>query len=193
MKLGEETAKNHERRKVNGDYLKYFKGKGIDVGYRGYRSDIKPVANSIGVDTDYPGYDGVHLPFDDESLDFVHSSHCLEHIPTISLPKTFEEWFRVLKVGGYMIITVPHQFLYEKRTNLPSRYNLDHKRFYTPFKLMWEVEMNLKPNTYRVRRLMDNDLNYDYDIPPEKHPYGCYEIELIIEKIKPPEWELADV
>lgn len=188
--LGEETSKNHEHRLENGDYEKYFKGKGIDIGYRGYKDNVKPVADSIGVEFDYPGYDGIHLPFDDESLDYVHNSHCLEHIRTRLLRKVLPEWLRVLKVGGYMIITVPHMFLYEKKEELPSRWNGDHKRFYTPASLLTEIEMWLEPNTYRVERLVDNDRDFNYDRPIFEHSVGCYEIELILRKIKPPAWEI---
>lgn len=192
MPLGQETQKSHQRRIDNGDYDKYFKGKGIDIGYRGYRPNVIPVAGSIGVELGDDNYDGLRLPFDDESLDFVHSSHCLEHIITRDLHATITEWYRVLKVGGYMIITVPHQFLYEKRKQLPSQYNRDHKRFYTPARLMFEIENILDVNSYRVRRLMDNDTDFDYSLPPEQHSAGCYEIELILEKIQKPDWELAD-
>jgi hypothetical protein len=37
---------------------------------------------------------------------------------------------------------------------------------------------------------VDNDLGYDYASIWSTHPYGCYEIELVIEKIAPPNWEL---
>lgn len=189
---GEETRKNITRRlfgnKVS-DFQKYFSGKGIDVGYRGYYNNIDPVTeNAIGVDTDYPGYDGKTLPFESESLDFVHTSHCLEHID--DYVAALQEWYRVLKVGGYMIITVPHQMLYEKKRIIPSRWNLDHKRFYTPAKLLREVEVSLPVNGYRIERLIDNDEGYDYSIDPTKHAGGCYEIEVIIKKILKPDWEL---
>lgn len=190
MPLGQETQKSHQRRIDNGDYDKYFKGKGIDVGYRGYRPNVVPVAGSIGVDTDYSDYDGVHLPFDDESLDFVHSSHCLEHVRTDVLETTLKEWYRVLKVGGYMITTVPHMMLYEKKLAPPSRYNRDHQRFYTPARLLQEFEAALPLNGFRVRRLFDNDEGHDYSKGPEHHANANYEIELIIEKIAIPDWEL---
>lgn len=189
MRLGEESGKSDFRRSANGDYKKYFSGVGIDVGYRGYREDVMPIANSIGVDTDYPGYDGKTLPFESETLDFVHSSHCLEHIEDYKA--ALQEWHRVLKVGGYMIITIPHKFLYEKRKNKPSKWNIDHKRFYTPASLLAEIEEALEVNSYRIERLIDNDLGFDYTKGPDQHSWGCYEIEVIVKKIKKPDWELA--
>ena len=86
---------------------------------------------------------------------------------------------------------MPHQCLYEKKAAPPSRWNEDHKRFYTPGSLLAEFEESLPPNGYRIRHLTDNDLGYLYDIGPEQHAAGCYEIELVIQKIRPPAWDLA--
>ena len=70
----------------------------------------------IGMDIDVSGhdhsnesidvyYDGKHIPFEDERFDNVFSSEVFEHIanPELILP----EIRRVLKVGGYMLATVP--------------------------------------------------------------------------------------
>ena len=190
--VGVEARKSIAQKEANGFLAKYLSGANIlDIGYRGYAEDIVPIVpQAIGVDLNYPGYDGRTLPFGDNSQDAVFSSHCLEHIEHYKY--ALREWHRVLKIGGFMIITVPHQFLYEKRARLPSNFNRDHKRFYTPASLMAEIESSLAPNTYRVRHLADNDEHFDYTIPPEKHPGGCYELETVIEKIRPPEWKIQD-
>lgn len=78
----------------------------------------------------------------------------------------------MLKFDGHMVITVPHQFLSEKKTILPSRYNRDHKRFYTPEKLIMEIEQAFKPNSYRIEVCYDHAENFDYSIPPNKHSQG---------------------
>lgn len=64
----------------------------------------------------------------DESYDTVHSSHCLEHMraPIVAL----FNWLRVLKPGGYLIVTVPDWDLYEHRV-WPSQFNTDHKWAFT--------------------------------------------------------------
>lgn len=186
---GPETDKSEPRRIREGFFDKYMQGNGLDIGYRGSIQDAEPVApNAIGIEMDYPGYDGRTLPFDDQSQDFVYNSHCLEHIVDYKQP--IREWFRVLKVGGYLIITVPHQFLYEKKADKPSRYNGGHHRFYTPAKLMKEIEESLEPNTYRLRYLQDCDEGFDYTIPPEQHSHGEYQIELVIQKINKPDWNI---
>ena len=147
------------------------------------------VPQATGVELDFPGYDGRTLPFAEESQDAVFASHCLEHIPDFR--NALQDWFRVLRVGGFLVIMVPHQFLYEKKVAPPSQYNGDHRRFYTPASLMAEIEESLPPNSYRLRHLADNDLGYDYSIPPQHHPGGCYELEMVVEKIEAPDWPLA--
>lgn len=188
--IGEEVSKSIDEKRRSGFLSRYLSGdKIIDIGYRGYKDNVSPVVpHAIGVDLDYPGYDGATLPFEDNTQDAVFSSHCLEHIGDFK--NAFREWHRVLKIGGFMVVSVPHQFLYEKRTALPSRWNADHKRFYTPASLLTEVEAALEPNSYRVRHLVDNDYGFDYSIPPDRHSGGCYEIEMVLEKIATPIWKL---
>ena len=191
-RIGTEIGKTLDRKMRDGFVDKYLSGKAIlDIGYRGYREDVEPVLpHAVGVELDYPGYDGRRLPFADCSQDAVFSSHCLEHIDDYR--NALREWHRVLRIGGFMIVMVPHQFLYEKRTRLPSRWNADHKRFYTPASLMAEVEQSLQPNTYRLRHLVDGDIGFDYRLGPEVHSGGCYEIEMVLERIAEPAWALSD-
>ena len=191
-KVGEEARKTLELRLENGFIDRYLSGAHIlDIGYKGYIEDVVPIVpQAVGVELDYPGYDGRTLPFPEGSQDSVFASHCLEHIPDFR--NALQDWFRVLRVGGFLVIMVPHQFLYEKRVSLPSHYNADHQRFYTPASLMADIEASLAPNTYRLRHLADNDLHFDYSIPPEQHSGGCYELELVLEKIAPPSWVLDE-
>jgi SAM-dependent methyltransferase len=186
-----EAGRSFKAKLSNGFFSSYMAGEvTIDVGYRGAFTDAVPILPyAIGVDLDYPGYDGKRLPFPDESVDTVHSSHMLEHV--VDFRATIRDWYRVVRPGGFIVCVVPHQFLYEKRRALPSSWNADHKRFYTPASLLWEFETSLRPNTYRVRHLRDNDEGYTYEIGPEAHPGGGYEVELVVEKIRPPEWDLA--
>ncbi|MGI4977819.1 MAG: glycosyltransferase family 9 protein [Janthinobacterium lividum] len=188
--MGEEARKTYGLRLENGFIDSYLSGKAIlDIGYKGYIDDVVPIVpQAVGVELDYPGYDGRTLPFADGSQDAVFASHCLEHIPDFR--NALQDWFRVLRAGGFLVIMVPHQFLYEKRVALPSQYNGDHQRFYTPASLMGDIEGSLAPNSYRLRHLADNDLHFDYSIPPERHSGGCYELELVVEKIRAPEWFL---
>jgi ADP-heptose:LPS heptosyltransferase len=187
-----EPQKTFRDKLESGFFMMYMSGQVvIDVGYWGNHPDAVPILPyAIGVDHGYPGYDGLTLPFPDETVDSVYSSHTLEHISDYI--HVIRDWYRVTKIGGFIVTVVPHQFLYEKRQALPSRWNPDHQRFYTPASLLREFEEALVPNSYRVRHLRDNDKDYLYQLGPDHHGHGGYEIELVIEKIARPNWDLLD-
>jgi SAM-dependent methyltransferase len=52
--------------------------------------------------------EGARLPFDDDSIDEVFSSHCFEHIRAIR--ELLREVVRVAKIGAKVEIVVPHHF-----------------------------------------------------------------------------------
>lgn len=187
---GPETEQAHQRRLQENFYDKYLRGQGIDVGFQGSLPKAEPVVPyAQGIDLGHADYNGYELPVPPESQDFIYCSHCLEHVSDYK--RILRAWMTALRVGGHLVITVPHQFLYEKKLTLPSRWNCGHLRFYTPASLLREVEETFEPNSYRVIRLKDCDERFDYSIPPDRHSGGAYEIELIVQKIKPPEWKLA--
>jgi len=64
-------------------------------------------------------------------MDFVHSSHCLEHMRDPR--EAMHHWLRVLKAGGHLIVTVPDEDLYEQGI-FPSTFNPDHKWTFTMHK-----------------------------------------------------------
>ena len=51
--------------------------------------------------------DGAHLPFKDNCMDYVLSSHVVEHFfDTIG---AISEWLRVIRPGGYVFMIIPHK------------------------------------------------------------------------------------
>jgi SAM-dependent methyltransferase len=186
--VGVEARKVYWQRLGSGFLERYLSGTHIlDIGYRGGHAQAVPIVpQAIGVDLDYPGYDGTTLPFADLSQDALFVSHCLEHIQDYRA--SLADWYRVLKIGGYLLVFVPHKYLYERRPAPPSALNPDHKRFYTPRSLLAEIEESLPVNGFRVRHLADNDYAYDYEHPIDQHPRGCYEIELVVQKIARPSY-----
>jgi tetratricopeptide (TPR) repeat protein len=189
-RVGREASKTYAAKLQSGFFRTYLSGSNVlDIGYRGNFGDALPIVEqAIGIDFGYPGYDGVHLPFPNQSQDAIYSSHCLEHVDDVT--EVVREWFRVLKIGGYLVVTVPHQHLYERKREPPSLWNSDHRRFFTPARLLGVFEEALPPNTYRVRHMLDNDFLFDYRLPPETHPVGCYEIELVLQRMAAPTWNL---
>lgn len=67
----------------------------------------------------------------DQSFDFVHSSHCLEHMHDPM--EAMANWIRVVKPGGHLVIMVPDEDLYEQGV-FPSTFNGDHKWTFTTHK-----------------------------------------------------------
>lgn len=189
MALGCEVGKAHEQRTASGFYAKYATGVGLDIGYKG-DSDGTPISGAVGVDLGYPDYDGVHLPFPTQSQDYIFSSHCLEHV--VDPIACLQEWHRVVKVGGYLIIAVPHHHLFEKKKEMPSNKCPTHLRFYTPSGFLSDIERALTPNTYRIRHFMDRDDGFDYNRDPNF--YGAhterFEIECVLQKLAKPWWDL---
>ena len=91
-------------------FIKVFLGNnGIDVGGPtvcggNLRNRIKSIniIDSEGVDIIA---NGDNLPFEDESLDYVFSSHTLEHIENTE--NVLKEWLRAVKKGGFIILVMP--------------------------------------------------------------------------------------
>lgn len=184
--VGREAHKTYAEKLRSGFFQKYLAGPAVlDIGYRGDFAQAVPIVpQAVGIDRDTPGYDGLHLPYPDQSQDAIYASHCLEHLP--DPVAALREWHRVVKVDGYLVIMVPHQHLYERKESLPSLWNPDHRHFFTPAKLLHLVETALAPNSYRIRQLQDNDFLYDYQRQATDAPGGCYEIELVLQRIAAP-------
>jgi SAM-dependent methyltransferase len=111
---------------------RYFVGDGVDVGsgrdpFSTFAA-LFPLVRSV-VTFDAPDGDAQFLAkYPDDAFDFLHSSHCLEH-----LRDPFEglrNWIRVVRPGGYLVILVPDEDLYEQGV-WPSAFNIDHKHTFT--------------------------------------------------------------
>jgi SAM-dependent methyltransferase len=82
--------------------LRYCQGRGIDIG-----ADRWPFPNAIPIynEPDQNAYKLDRMP--DASLDYVHSSHCLEHLDRWS--DALRLWVGKLKPGGYLFLYLPHE------------------------------------------------------------------------------------
>lgn len=96
--------------------------------------------------------------------------------------------FDRLAIDGWLIVTVPHQFLAERKFRLPSRYGSKSLRFYTPASLLAEIEEALDTNEYRIRLLRDDDQDYEYDRPIGERAEGHQRIVVAVQKIARPPW-----
>lgn len=140
-----ECSKSIARRLSEPNFInRFFVGKGLDIGghpdplglYQELFCRMEDVRTWDLVDGNAQFLEGVS----DETFDFVHSSHCLEHLqdPIVGL----WNWFRVLRPGGHLVITVPDEDLYEQG-QFPSTFNADHKWTFTIFKMQSWSEQSL--------------------------------------------------
>lgn len=121
----------NEAAKIRWSLVPYTNGTGLDLGC----GPFKAFPHFIGVDNGHHwGTKGAdiavetceRLPlFATGSIDFVFSSHLLEHIPFEAVPETLKEWFRVVKTGGYVILYLPDEDEYPKVGEEGA--NPDHK------------------------------------------------------------------
>jgi len=128
-----EQSKAAKRRYYDGAFHnRYFVGKGIDIGGK-----PDPLAQYIGAfprmtevrTWDMEDGDGQYLHgVPDNAVDFVHASHSLEDMEDVS--EALHNWSRVVKPGGFIIVTVPDEDLYEM-CHWPSRRYPAHKWTFT--------------------------------------------------------------
>lgn len=140
----DETRKSHVLREQGGHYDRFLKGIGVDIG-----AGSDPLTIPSG--KVYP-FDMIHGDanfmddYDDNQLDFVYSSHCLEHM--VSVPVALYNWCRIIAPGGHLYFTVPDWEYYEKR-RWPSKYNPDHK---SSFSFTYTREDTGRTNHYHIEK-----------------------------------------
>lgn len=131
-----EASKALMRRLYDSRYAtRYFVGNGIDIGAGpdplGQYAEQFPLMRSCRAWDLADGDAQLLAALADASLDFVHSSHCLEHMRDPR--EAMHHWLRVLKAGGHLVVTVPDEDLYEQGI-FPSTFNQDHKWTFTMHK-----------------------------------------------------------
>lgn len=145
MTWRKEDPESNEARKIRLEIVPYTRGYGLDLGCGVW----KAYPHFIGVDVvcvycketrfhkiGCPGACHINifhladdLPlFASQSLDFVFSSHLLEHIPNPG--KALADWWRILKHGGHLVLYLPHADLYPN--TIQDGGNIDHKHNFRP-------------------------------------------------------------
>jgi SAM-dependent methyltransferase len=173
---------------------RYFSGSGLDIGGGsdplGLYVELFPRLKGVRVwdkdDGDAQSLEGI----EEASFDFVHSSHCLEHL---EIPMDgIKRWFRAVKEGGYLIVTVPDEDMYEQG-HFPSTWNGDHKHTFTIFKTRsWSPKsINLLDlvdalgGSAEIVKLQKLDEGFRYTLPRFDQtltPVGECGIELVVRK-----------
>ena len=93
------TANGNAARFILPFALEVCKGNGIDVGASQWC-----FPNAIPVEPSTTPYHATNYPYRD--LDFVFSSHCLEHTP--NWVDALDYWIDSIKPGGHIFLYLPH-------------------------------------------------------------------------------------
>jgi SAM-dependent methyltransferase len=197
-----ECSKSIPRRLSQPNFInKYFTGDGLDVGgkpdplalYTELFARLTSVRTWDREDGDAQMLAGVA----DETYDFVHSSHCLEHL--VDPAEALRNWLRVVKPGGHVVVLVPDEDLYEQG-EFPSTFNRDHRWTFTMCKarswsprsinvLTLVIGLGADVEVVKVERL---DATFRHALPRFDQtitPVGECGIEIVLRKRPPAEVE----
>jgi len=134
----------------------YCEGIGFDIGCM---KKEWAFPSSIPIDLDFPDeYHALNLPKSLEGVDYIFSSHCLEHIP--EWVEVLEYWHETLKVGGVLFLYLPH---YNQEYWRPWN-NRKHVNIFTPEIIKDWMEHKGFVNIF----CGDRDLNDSFMIVGEK-------------------------
>jgi SAM-dependent methyltransferase len=163
--LASETSKARARRVREGFFQRYLIGDGIDIG-----CGADPITEDC-LKWDLERGDGdaqLMEGLDGECFNWVYSSHCLEHM--VDPAEALQNWWRILRPGGHLIVMVPDEDLYEQG-HWPLALNQDHRstwawnkrRSWSPISHDLEEELSALPGAEVVSmRLLDT--GYDYTL-----------------------------
>jgi len=175
-----EDPQGNESGKIVWELPRWTRGRVLDVGCGPNKGFPHFIGLDSGVDTQLFGIqmkpdiwieDASNLAlFGSEAYDAVYSSHLLEHIAPEKVEETLREWWRVLKVGGYLVLYLPHEDLYPK-VGQPNA-NPDHK---------WDV------NEQRLLAYMRPVGSWDCRVLEQRNEGMEYSLFAVFEKIPEPE------
>lgn len=132
--------------------------------------DRKVFDDSIAIDVRHTDKvdiiaDGRHLPFKDNTVDYVYSSHVIEHFSHTEVDSVLREWARVLKNGGVFEIRCPDlrmrallTFISPSRPNISNIYgeqNYEANYHKCGFSYGLLKELMLMSGLSRIRRIYD--------------------------------------
>jgi ADP-heptose:LPS heptosyltransferase/predicted SAM-dependent methyltransferase len=151
-----------ESLKIKWELVPYTRGRGLDLGC----GPRKPFPHFIGIDSNIDSElfgseasarnmtgDCTNLSlFGDETMDFVFSSHLLEHI--VDYKAALTEWWRVVKPGGYLCLYLPHKDFYPNVGTEGA--NPDHKHDFLPTDIV-DAMLDIAPNFDLVRNENRNE------------------------------------
>lgn len=173
------TSCGYESDKVRFAVLPYLTRGGLDIGC----GPKKVWAHLLGVDS---GKDtelfGVQMKpdivvgsaerlalFADAAVDSVFSSHLLEHIENWTA--ALREWWRLVKVGGHLVLYLPHADLYPN-VGQPGA-NPDHKHDFRPDDILDFCRLAFPDWTLLENQTRDAGNEYSFLLVLRKEAHGA--------------------
>ena len=194
--MSHELTKTIARRAADAAWQRIFRGDGIDIGcgrwpldkMRGWFPGITSCRS-----WDKPQGDAQLMKgLAPASFDFVHSSHCLEHL--VDAKAALRRWWELVKPGGCLIVAVPDEDLYEQGV-YPSTFNREHKwtfsilkeKSWSPVHLdLLPLVLDLKPG--RLLRISLQDGGYPYEEGERRDhsllPWVEMQLEAVVQKLE---------
>lgn len=151
----------NESRKIVHEVAPYLRGRGLDIGAGDFR--VLPHVTTID-NMHHAAFGFTHKPdvvaeadkldmFASGSMDFVYSSHTLEHVNDMAA--TLKEWWRVIRQGGLLVMYLPHADFYPN-IGQPGA-NPDHKRDFRPADVIGAM-----PNGWELLERQDRNEDQEY-------------------------------
>lgn len=186
-----EATKAMERRKRYPEYKTYFTGSGIDLHLDsdciGKFSVSFPIQSCLDYTPAIGNIETIQNVLNEE-FDFLHSSHCLEHVD--NPVKAIKSWIRVVKTGGYLVVVVPDEIMYEKGA-WPSIMNTQHKYSFryggysereSSIDVLSWFDQFLDVDVLSLKRLTDNYYESERDLTISMSPAIECGIEIVMRK-----------
>lgn len=132
----------NESSKIKWEVVQYTRGKGLDLGcslqklYPHWigvdnRKDQSLFGHPINPDIAVETAERMEI-FASGSMDFIFSSHLLEHIEPERVTGALREWMRIIKTRGYLILYLPDEAEYpkvgEEGANPDHKWNVNYDR-----------------------------------------------------------------
>lgn len=173
-----ETSQGFEADKIRLEVLPYLSRGGLDIGCGPQKVWPHFIGLDSGKDTELFGVsmrpdivvaDAGHLPlFADGAIENVFSSHLLEHI--VDWTAALKEWWRLIKVGGHLVLYLPHADLYPN-VGQPGA-NPDHKHDFRPQDILDYVALAFPDFTLLENQVRNEGNEYSFLLVLRKEAVG---------------------
>lgn len=146
--------------------------------------------------------DAAKLPLEDNSVDFIYAGHLVEHFYPDTLPAAINEWHRVLKRGGMLVIVTPDSGAVMKdyamgKFDIDSTWQQIYGRIFhydresERHHIAFDRKKLIEYMTQRTNVFWEEWKDFDFNNPPkelvpfmDKHiSRGAYQLGMIFQKI----------